>query len=548
MLDPLRGKDLSTADRYTTVVHIKVLRMSQPWPHPSSGIYYFRQRVPANLVSVVGRKMEKISLRTRDPAEARIAFASVVAHVAQRWRRLAEGIRSLSEEEAEAIAGIIYSDMIKEHGANPSKMHGLIGHLFMDWMSLRPSSVRTVMLGDPEKSRAMLERALQARRRNNDERIDDWLQDQGLRLDPESRRLVIKAVDRAILQARELLAKRARGDYRPDPDADRFPKLVPAASQRPDEEAVAERVTFHDIIAAQAAKRQAGKNSRPLADSSVKKYVRLVNAFAEFRGSDDASTITVEEVEDWCEALEKAGILNNRSISQRIVNLGTVINWGKRQRKNRLAMATAEIISGKVELPSYEEMSADEISYTMEEGRALLRASRSETDPRKRWIPWLCVYGGLRIGEANALRTEDFRQVEETRYFLVSTSGQRRLKTRSSKRKVPVHPALANECLLDWIARLPEGRLFDPGATSLLCRWVRAVGLDREELAPNHGLRHLFVALCRRHQMNSEAETYLSGHASAKVHAKYGASDVMIPGLAVEHAKIAPLLPPGLRP
>ncbi len=73
-----------------------VLRMNHPWPHPDSGIYWYRKRVPERLKPLVGKTEERISLRTRDPEQARIEFARVCLEVQQRWRELSAGPRSLS--------------------------------------------------------------------------------------------------------------------------------------------------------------------------------------------------------------------------------------------------------------------------------------------------------------------------------------------------------------------------------------------------------------------------------------------------------------------
>lgn len=45
------------------------LRMPAPYRHPDSGIYWMRQRVPADLGRIVGRHEEKRSIRRRFCAE-----------------------------------------------------------------------------------------------------------------------------------------------------------------------------------------------------------------------------------------------------------------------------------------------------------------------------------------------------------------------------------------------------------------------------------------------------------------------------------------------
>lgn len=522
-----------------------VFRMTHPWKHPKSGIYWYRKRVPERLKPLVGKTEEKISLRTRNPDEARIEFARVSLEVEERWQALSAGMRSLSEKQAAGVAGKIYRSMVEEHEDNPSRLPGRTLKLMLDQAVLRPGSVKIFPMGNnPNASSAAVERLFESRSEENARKVDDWLKARGMLLDPESRKLVGTAVDRAILDARQYLHRMAEGDYSPDPAASRFPKLE---LQKPEEGSTksAKSVTFDEIIEAKAEKKQTGKNSKPLPEKSISKYKRIAREFAAFRKSDDATTTTVDEVDAWGDAMLEAAVLNNRTIADKLTNLGTIINWGRAMRRYRQPMASAEVISGRIELPEWEEKSTAETSYTMDEARHVLRTARNETDPRTRWLPWVCLYAGLRISEANALRKSDFFQCEGRWFFKVTTLGGRTLKTNRSERKIPVHPALEAEGFLRWVEKAADGQLFARGATGFVGRWVRgdSVGITREKLSPNHGLRHLFVDLCRRDGVQDEPREYLSGHASAKVHRKYGATDVMLPGLAAEMDKIVPLLP-----
>ena len=65
-----------------------VLAMSRPHKHSKTGVYYFRKAVPDDLRAIIGKREEKISLRTKTPAEAKLAYARIAAEVENRWKAL----------------------------------------------------------------------------------------------------------------------------------------------------------------------------------------------------------------------------------------------------------------------------------------------------------------------------------------------------------------------------------------------------------------------------------------------------------------------------
>lgn len=54
-----------------------VLRMASSWKHPKTGVYYFRRRVPADLVDLIGKHEIKRSLKTKDCSDAKRRFSDV---------------------------------------------------------------------------------------------------------------------------------------------------------------------------------------------------------------------------------------------------------------------------------------------------------------------------------------------------------------------------------------------------------------------------------------------------------------------------------------
>ena len=70
--------------------------MARPVRHPKTGIFLFRKRVSNALREIVGKTEEKVSLGTRDPAEAKILHSQIAAEVEARWQQFAKGVQILS--------------------------------------------------------------------------------------------------------------------------------------------------------------------------------------------------------------------------------------------------------------------------------------------------------------------------------------------------------------------------------------------------------------------------------------------------------------------
>lgn len=108
------------------------LRMATPWKHPNSGIFWLRRRVPADLIGVLGRREEKRSLRTRDPAEAKSAYVRAAAEIEARWASLRQGFQMLTHKQMIALAGEYYREMVAAGEDNPPRTEHLQGERLRD--------------------------------------------------------------------------------------------------------------------------------------------------------------------------------------------------------------------------------------------------------------------------------------------------------------------------------------------------------------------------------------------------------------------------------
>jgi integrase len=83
--------------------------------------------------------------------------------------------------------------------------------------------------------------------------------------------------------------------------------------------------------------------------------------------------------------------------------------------------------------------------------------------PHYYWLPLLGLYTGARIDELCQLHLNDFVPVGDLWVISINSDGEKKLKNKSSRRKVPVHSRLIALGLLDYISSLKkkkEVRLF----------------------------------------------------------------------------------------
>lgn len=168
-----------------------VLQMPRPFKHPKTGVYYFRVRVPVDLVIQFGKKEIKVSLRTKDPSLAKQLFSEREREFEARCKAFRAKPDVLPHRQIVALAGKLYLK-------------------FMAPLEDEP--------GEPEHWRRVLEIG-EAVYANEDKMerwygpaIDELLQREGLSIDGSSRSRLLHEGHTALKQAAEQQLNRPSGD------------------------------------------------------------------------------------------------------------------------------------------------------------------------------------------------------------------------------------------------------------------------------------------------------------------------------------------------
>jgi len=183
--------------------------------------------------------------------------------------------------------------------------------------------------------------------------------------------------------------------------------------------------------------------------------------------------------------------------------------------------------------------------FTLEELQLLFDPANLHRDMRESyqwWLPWLGLYTGARLEELAQLHLADIRQEGDVWVFEINADGEKKVKTLSSERLVPIHPHLVELGLLDHVETLKKrgvARLFPElhqrrdGYGQTASKWF---GRFRKRLKiekPFHSLRHTFVD--ELHQLGAEHKKIaaLVGHADESMtggrYSKPFRPDVLLP-------------------
>jgi integrase len=163
---------------------------------------------------------------------------------------------------------------------------------------------------------------------------------------------------------------------------------------------------------------------------------------------------------------------------------------------------------------------------------------RTQRELEDYWLPHLLLYTGARVSEICQLDTADIKLIEDIWCIDINDIGQdKRLKTASAKRLVPLHPELISRGFLHYAQTRYENKqkkLFSFRATGVnkdwSARFINRFGkvLDDLSFMPSqrptlHSLRHTFVDELQQSGIAENLVADLVGHTKSNLtYDRYG--------------------------
>lgn len=555
------------------------IRMARPARRSDSTVIQFRQRIPRDVleqvrgctlhVPVGGDIVEKVvsgkakdvelSLRTRDPSEAKGRHAAVSAYLDGLYRELRASHAppiALTHRQAKALAGVVYNSWSADDVAE-----SLRRKLMAKGSAEDTAEVMAAVADIMKALRAKLSRTTAALP-GPDVRplVDRLLRSHGIAVDEETRSLIVHETQDAMVRAADTQHRHASGDYNEEADkaeAGRYPQLkLPAAPNKAKAGKTSKGMTPLALFDAW----KAHPDQEDLSPSTRASYFKTFERFEAFLAKThghvpSAEAVSRDDVEQYAES--RAATVKKRTVNDTdLAALNSVFSWAVSRR--RLNENPAQSVRLKVRKRGGRE--ARKTLNDEEALKILTHALRCEqpssgklgrkTAAAKRWVPWLMAYSGTRVGEMAQLRKEDIA-VYEGHWAIRVTSEAGTVKTRNTWR-IPIHPHLIELGFLTFVQTAPEGHLFltprpdlyDPDApesrtkdergilgplkalTNRLREFTREVVPKVDAVSPNHGWRHKFKARGRLNNIDPVVLDCFFDHAPRTEGESYGRDDL----------------------
>ncbi len=553
-----------------------VISMSQPWQHPETGVWYFRGRIPSDLherlarqklsLRVAGRDRTltlgpiiKVSLATKDRAEAKVLHAAVQTQLQDRWAT-ARRIAALTHEEIAGIAARAYRDLVTMFRADPGRANGW--EAYEDQLSEplqyldEESDGITSEPYDPKHAARELSKLID---------LDQMIGVSGLGLDMATRLKLLVAIAEAQIAAAQTLREFAEGDYRPNKSASRYsdaptsPLTAARTKDTPKGRATAGLGGYEALLVGWEQEKQPKQ-------ATVALWRGYIAEFVAFIGHDDPKRLRRQDVNDWKGAMLEAKLSRKTINDSKLAALKAVLGWAVDNDKLTENAAARVAVKGKIK-PGQQMRDPEP-----EDAAAILQAAAKATSPVYRWVPLLNAATGARVSEICQLRVEDVVKVGEVHVIRILESAGS-VKNEQSERVVPLHPELLRAGFLDFVATKKAGPLFfDPArrnpnakkpAPKIVAKnvatWVRKLGLrigrGEYRVDPNHGLRHLFKSMARDAGIEDSVSDAIMGQGPKTVAQRYGRTwpstafraiaSIELPGLGsgVASSRAAPSAP-----
>lgn len=150
--------------------------------------------------------------------------------------------------------------------------------------------------------------------------------------------------------------------------------------------------------------------------------------------------------------------------------------------------------------------------------------------PERLWIPLISLFSGMRLNEICQLHTTDVLQINDVWCFKVAADdeGEKKLKTKASKRIVPIYPTLIDLGFLDhcqqmkdeprlWMNLSKGVRGYHKNFSNWFLRSFLRTYITDDEKKNFHSFRHTFINTLKQLEVEETIIAEIVGHENSSI-------------------------------
>lgn len=476
------------------------------------GAYYFRQRIPSNLVGVLGKQELRYSLRFAHSLTVARRAAMRLAVVADAVFTQCSG-GAMSELTAEQIRRLADTWFRQALAAEEEKRQPPVRRINEE--QLEEYLEEASLLLSDEREALALGDYRQAHRR-----ADNLLEEQGLDVpkDSPSYQTLCKELLKAGIRVMEIDLRRAAGDY-----SDEWAAGGGNGRTLTAEPSISLQEALNRYVAHKESENAWSHATKIEALPKLERFVAHV-------GPDTpVNFMTPEQIRSYADAIAD---LPGRAKGSKISGVGKEGHYEK--VRNLLNWTKEQAYGTPPELASILRVSAKakkrQVRYrpfTTEDLKAIFSippyAKDKLKEPSKFWVPILALFTGARLEELCQLHKEDVRQIGDLWCLDLDKrfEGQT-IKTEAGIRAIPLHPFITEELhFLAYVSRQRKGQLWPELNRTAKGRYGASVGnwFGREKTKLGmgqernfHSFRRTFMNYTKQHSLDTPKVKEIVGH------------------------------------
>lgn len=498
--------------------------------------YFYRQRIPVSLKSILEQSEVSLSLKTKRASLANKRAMQVMSSVNCFLEEIQHLRDEFGHEAAKALA--------------QSWKHRALNIDFENRLAGTPTHIE-------ESEKQVMESLARMDFRQRENWINEVVDDLAPNLKPHSQAWRRAGYYLLLAKAEYLKEMKQRSDSPHTPMT-----FYEAADYRPPLTGNFTKPSNQSERLSDMLSRWENDGERKL--STVMEWQTAIRRFIEFKGDMPISEITTADIRDFKDVLKllpkrvygenrKLPLpqlvakfknkdfekLHPKTINTQLSAVRSVLTWCVNNgflEKNPAhgIMAVVPKVQAKKRLP----FDGNDLKAIFETSPIFLddQRPRAGAGEAAYWLPVLALYTGARLEELGQLLTSDVKEENGVWFLDINVEGEKkRLKTVGSQRRIPLHKAVIECGFLRYLGKqkkYKQHHLFhllrheQDKCTRMFSKWVngyfrRVCGVT-DSRKVFHSFRHSFKDACRNARIDRDIHNALTGHVDSSVSSKYG--------------------------